>query len=544
MRFAVRGFRSFKDWVEFDGARVNVLFGPNSSGKSSLAAACILLREQSDPFRLSFAGGSHGLPSFLDAVRDRDPKGRIDFLLHASVDAAAALFPSGQVRPEPVPYDFELGLSYAGDPFDGAASGLLVEFTLDLARDGERVRLFAARPCEGGGELSLSLEEVLGLPFVRARAIAADSERNDSIADVDRAIEAAASLASSSRGEAASKARLLRASLDAARAEAIRNRDLERVILPDPPEGPARRLGFRRRERSCRYSSAEPKYLRSLADILVAECLAENGIRSMRSVESGKEIRLSFYSVFYEILAAAGFLRPARPAFLARFPARGPFPGASPASACATAAGTSALVRGAECEYAAILRDAVNFAACRGEDGSCAIEGGRLDEPYGRVVIAFREANGGAALVAEGRDLDPSVLDLEGRREALRSFLSGCGIAEDLEFRAGASEEQSIALVKEGTRRRLGDEGEGLRRLVLVASSILFLPWGSLVTIEEPEAGLDAAFQARMAELLRILVRTTGANVLAETRSADFVSALDPKSGDGEIRVIQLPQGA
>ena len=107
----------------------------------------------------------------------------------------------------------------------------------------------------------------------------------------------------------------------------------------------------------------------------------------------------------------------------------------------------------------------------------------------------------------------------------------------------GDSEEQSIGLVKERHEPPPRRRGEGLRRLVLVASSILFLPWGSLVTIEEPEAGLDPTFQARMAELLRILARTAGANVLAETRSADFVTALDPKSGDGELRVMGTPAG-
>ena len=36
--FAVRGFRGFRgfgDWVEFHSAKVNVLYGPNSSGKTS-----------------------------------------------------------------------------------------------------------------------------------------------------------------------------------------------------------------------------------------------------------------------------------------------------------------------------------------------------------------------------------------------------------------------------------------------------------------------------------------------------------------------------
>ncbi len=111
LSFAVRGFRGFEEWVEFDAARVNVLHGPNSSGKSDLVAARLLLLGQDDPFRLSFAGGAHGIPGFLHAVRDRDAGGRIEFLLRSSVDAAAALLPHHPIPPEPAAWDFELFLS-------------------------------------------------------------------------------------------------------------------------------------------------------------------------------------------------------------------------------------------------------------------------------------------------------------------------------------------------------------------------------------------------------------------------------------------------
>jgi hypothetical protein len=231
MRFSVRGFRAFGDWVGFEGSSINVLYGPNASGKSSLAAACLLLREQEDPFRLSFAGGAHGLASFREAVADKEPEGRIEFIIGCSVDAAAALFPPGPVRPSPVLYDFRLGLSYAGDPFDGSGSGILVESTLDLLREGETVPLYTAKPCEGGGELSLSAQEILSLPFVRARAVEAGAPSFDSIAAVERAMDAATSLVASSRGPAAARIRQLRSSLEAARREALLNREVERLVL-------------------------------------------------------------------------------------------------------------------------------------------------------------------------------------------------------------------------------------------------------------------------------------------------------------------------
>lgn len=547
MRVAVRGFLSCEDWVEIEGGRILVLYGPNSSGKSALAAALALIRAQRDPFRLSFAEAAlsgRSPASFIEAASC--PGGRVEYRIGASVDAAAAMAPADTVGLDVVSYDFELLFAYEADPFDGGSSGILVEASIDHMRGGERVRLFSARPSEGraggtgGCELFLSARELLALPFVRAKAVGSDEAWPDALGELDRAIGFASDLASESSGEAATKAALLRSCLEAARLRASENRALERLVLPEYSSGPesssgpagskggsraSRGFRFRRGERVGRYEASELKYLRSLSDIFVAECLAENGLRSMRSRQSGREIRLSFYSAFYEILEACGFIESRKAWGHARFPlARGPSP-ARGLDACATASGASALVRRAEGEYAAALRDAVNYASCRSA-GGWSVEDARLGESYGRAIVSQREA--GETLVSEGRERDPEVLDLESRRSALRSFLASCGLADDLEFRLGASEEYSICLAEGGTRSRIADLSEGLRRLVLVASTLLYLPWGSLVEVEEPEAGLDPRYQARMAELLALLCRETGASVVVETRSSDFLSALGP----------------
>ena len=531
MKFAIRNFRDFEEWVEFDGSRISLLYGPNSTGKSSLLAAFLLLREQRDLFRLSFSGGAHGIPAFLEAVRERDAERRIDIVLRSSVDAAGLLFPLGVVRPEPVAYDFEIGLSYAADPFDGGQSGILMDCSIFLLRPDEKVLLFSIVSDRAGYEFHFCLEEVLRLPFVHERVVGADADAPDHIAAADRAINLVQGLVRSSRGEPAHRAKALLDSLKSARDELSLGREFERIVLPQPSADPFRPLKPKTHEHACRVLAAERKYLRSLADVFVAESLAENGLRSMHSRESGKEIRLSFYSVFYEILASAGFLPNSAPPFLARFPARFP-PRDRTASEggieAATAIGARTYARRAEENYAALVRDAVNYSACRRADGSASIEGARLSKGYGASIIAYRESHQASPLISEGGFLDPGILDLEGRRDALRSFLSKAGIAEDIEFLPQASEERALCLVQSGRRDALGDKGEGIRRLVLLASCLLYLPWGSQVVVEDPENGLDPARQALFADLLRLLVKKTGAEIVVETRSPEFVTALGP----------------
>jgi hypothetical protein len=254
----------------------------------------------------------------------------------------------------------------------------------------------------------------------------------------------------------------------------------------------------------------------------------------MRSRERGGEIRLSFYSVFGEILEAAGFSPSTRSRPRFHFPARG---GSLREDAlipdCATSHGSAALVLGAFGEYFAWLRDAVNISHCSDGSGRCSIDGASLGESYGRTILAMREAREGEAIVPEGGAADPFLLDIEARRKELRSFLSECDLAEDLEFRVANSERSAIMLVRDGERHMIGDSSEGLRRLVILASAMLYLPWGSLVSIEEPEAGLDPASRVMMASLIRRVARTTGATFLVETRAPEFVEAMGPFRREG-----------
>lgn len=527
--FAVRGLRSFAEWVEIEEARVGVLYGPNASGKSALASSFLLLRCQRDLFRLSFMEGEGGFADFHDAARSRDPEARIDFRIRCAVDGAAALLPPGLPTPDPVRWNFELDLSYAADPFDGGQSGILVELSIDLVEEDLRTRIFYAASKPEGGELFFSTAEALGLPFVRARAIRTDEARPEPESELERGIAIAEGILSDTHGEAAARANRLVESLRAIRKEALIQREFERIVLAEPSTDRGWGAWTKHRTRTRSYSSGELKYLRSLADMLVAECLGDAGIRSMRSREGGREIRLSFYSVFGEILEAAGFAPEHRenPSFI--FPASEDSRwGRMPRPSCATARGASRLVLRAFGDYAAWLRDTVNFALCADGEGRYSLEDGGLTEAYGKSILDLRQKRGGEALVPEGRDHDPFLLDIEERRGVLRDFLSECGLGNDLEFRIATSEHSAIMLVRDGERRGLGETSAGVRRLVVISAALLYLPWGSFVTVEEPEAGLDSNLQGRMADLLKLLARTTGATLLVETRSRDLVEAFGP----------------
>ncbi len=523
MRFSLRGFRGFDDWVDFEDGPATLVAGPNASGKSGLIEAFLLLREQRDMFRLSFsgagqgAGAGRGTNSFAEAVSGRDRSRSIDFLIRCSVDAARVMCPAGQPPPDPVPYDFELYLSYASDGFDGGASGILQDASVCLV-DGEgRVPLFSAQRSGGAYELYLGAAWLLGLPFVQERAVGSDEGSDNALCDIDRAVRRTAALARSASGRGREAAERLLESFAAARRVLAMNRELSRIVLPPGEGGAALPYRPRAAERACRVEAAERKYLRSIADILVAESLGESGIRSMRSRESGREIRLSFHSLFYEILAAAGFAGPRVP--LALYPARER--PAGPGSAIYA----NELVRRAEGEYGATLRDAVNLAAARRGDGASSPEGPGFAAGYGETIIAFREAHPGESLVPEGGELDPDVLDLEARRRELQSALAALGIGEDLEFPLAASEDRAILVDAFGRRETVGSLGEGPRRLVVLASSLLYLPWGGLVVVEDAEAGLDAKAQEGLADLAARLARRCGARCLVETRSPSMVRA-------------------
>lgn len=80
--FSLRNFRTFEERTEFDLSPLTVLVGPNSSGKSSLMKALMLLKEsciRTDLTELEFAGGGHKLGSFGDIVSRRSNNESIEF---------------------------------------------------------------------------------------------------------------------------------------------------------------------------------------------------------------------------------------------------------------------------------------------------------------------------------------------------------------------------------------------------------------------------------------------------------------------------------
>ena len=67
-RIGIENFRVFKDNTEFELGPINILTGPNNSGKSSLIKLLSLLRHsftKDDSInKLNFDGGNHNLGTF------------------------------------------------------------------------------------------------------------------------------------------------------------------------------------------------------------------------------------------------------------------------------------------------------------------------------------------------------------------------------------------------------------------------------------------------------------------------------------------------
>ena len=76
--FILDNFRVFSSQTKFDFAPINILTGANSSGKSSLIKALLLLKENSNnktfPNSLAFNHDSHKLGSFEYVLNDKDKK--------------------------------------------------------------------------------------------------------------------------------------------------------------------------------------------------------------------------------------------------------------------------------------------------------------------------------------------------------------------------------------------------------------------------------------------------------------------------------------
>ncbi|TAH17839.1 MAG: hypothetical protein EAZ08_12910 [Cytophagales bacterium] len=80
----IENFRVFKDYTEFDFAPITILTGANSSGKSSLFKALLLLADNAKRnalTELNFTGEGHFLGTFETAKSKGSDKEEIKFVL-------------------------------------------------------------------------------------------------------------------------------------------------------------------------------------------------------------------------------------------------------------------------------------------------------------------------------------------------------------------------------------------------------------------------------------------------------------------------------
>jgi AAA15 family ATPase/GTPase len=79
---AINNFRVFKAHTQFDFAPITILTGPNSSGKSSLFKALLMLADSAKKYRLTeldFTGESHYLGNFEDVLNSESGSDTLTF---------------------------------------------------------------------------------------------------------------------------------------------------------------------------------------------------------------------------------------------------------------------------------------------------------------------------------------------------------------------------------------------------------------------------------------------------------------------------------
>lgn len=73
-KIGLQNFRVFKEMTDFELAPLTILTGANSSGKSSLFKALLLIGnnvESNSFYKLDFTGTQHNLGSFRDALNKK-----------------------------------------------------------------------------------------------------------------------------------------------------------------------------------------------------------------------------------------------------------------------------------------------------------------------------------------------------------------------------------------------------------------------------------------------------------------------------------------
>lgn len=128
----------------------------------------------------------------------------------------------------------------------------------------------------------------------------------------------------------------------------------------------------------------------------------------------------------------------------------------------------------------------------------------------------------------------------EGRRllEQVSAWLQRLGLAERLEVVREATAIYKLEIVREGQRANLVDVGYGVSQVLPLIVLLHFVPEGSMVLVEDPEAHLHPLAQAELANLLVEVARQRSLQVLVETHSEYLFRRLQYLVAEG----VQLTQ--
>lgn len=120
-KIGLQNFRVFKEMTEFDLAPLTILTGANSSGKSSLFKALLLMGnnvESNSFYKLDFTGTQHNLGSFQDAINKNCDKEKIVFRFYLN-------YPFQSTRKYPIPSGRKLTNIYLSSDIESETKMIL-----------------------------------------------------------------------------------------------------------------------------------------------------------------------------------------------------------------------------------------------------------------------------------------------------------------------------------------------------------------------------------------------------------------------------------
>lgn len=135
------------------------------------------------------------------------------------------------------------------------------------------------------------------------------------------------------------------------------------------------------------------------------------------------------------------------------------------------------------------------------------------------------------ALISNETGKDKGVL-----RAAVSEWLKRLDLADEIEIsRIGRTLLYQIEVVRNGKRSNLADVGYGVSQVLPVIVMLFFVPEGSVILCEDPEAHLHPMAQSGLADLFVEVAKTRKLQVLIETHSEHLFRRLQVRMADARV---------